>query len=54
VEELLQPWFNRKSLFVERQGTPEEGMYTPELAGQIVEDFIWLLPFLDYFKQFKG
>jgi uncharacterized protein (TIGR02453 family) len=54
VEALLQPWFNRKSLFVERQGTPEEGMYTPELAGQIVEDFIWLLPFLDYFKQFKG
>jgi uncharacterized protein (DUF2461 family) len=53
VEELLQPWFNRKSLYVERQGTPEEGMYTPELAQQIVEDFIWLLPFHDYFKQFK-
>ncbi len=53
VSQLLQPWFNRKSLDVSSYREPEGSkLYTPELVEEVVSDFRWLLPFYDYFSQF--
>ncbi len=55
VSQLLQPWFNRKSLAVSSYREPEGSkLYTPELVEEVVSAFRWLLPFYDYFAKFKG
>lgn len=45
----LAPWYNKKSLAISHEGPWEELLYQPQLAQRLVEDFTFLMPYLDYF-----
>ena len=46
----LSAWFNKKSLSVSHEEGLCELLYTPQLADQLIEDFIFLKPYYDYFS----
>ena len=46
---LLSPWYNRKSLFLNSDRSGEDGLFTPELPGLILEGFDFLTPYFEYF-----
>lgn len=46
----LSAWFNKKSLSVSHEEGLCELLYTPQLAHQLIEDFIFLKPYYDYFS----
>lgn len=48
--ELLQPWFNRKTISLSSFHSPDERMTTPELVEDIIAGFKWLKPYFQYFK----
>jgi uncharacterized protein (TIGR02453 family) len=46
----LQSWYDKRSLALEYSGPLTEELYHPALAGRLVEDFSFLMPFYDYFS----
>ena len=50
VEPKLETWYNKKSLTIGHEEALSEYLYTPELAGRLVEGFSFLMPYYDYFS----
>ncbi len=48
VSPLLKPWFNRKRFCVMRTVDWSEALYDAALSEEILQDFLWLLPFYRY------
>lgn len=46
---LLSPWYNRKSIALSWDRNCEGSLFTPELAGEILEGFEFLMPYYQYF-----
>ena len=46
---LLSPWYNRKSVSLCWDRNCEGSLFTPELAGEIMEGFAFLTPYYQYF-----
>ena len=46
----LSAWFNKKSLSVSHEEGLCELLYTPQLADQLTQDFLFLKPYYDYFS----
>lgn len=46
----LAAWFNKKSLSVSHEEELCELLYTPQLADQLTQDFVFLKPYYDYFS----
>lgn len=46
---LLTPWYNRKSISLQHDVTPDERLFAPELAEDIIAGFETLMPFYRYF-----
>lgn len=49
--ELLRPWFQKKSLSLEFTRPPEERLFHPELAQELVSELGELVPFYRYFAK---
>lgn len=47
---LLAPWYNRKSIALSWDRNCEGSLFTPELAGEILEGFAFLMPYYQYFN----
>lgn len=47
---VLKPWFNRKSITLCTFKAPDARMLSPELVGDVLEGFEWLMPYYHYFK----
>lgn len=47
---LLAPWYNRKSIALSWDRNCEGSLFTPELAGEILEGFSFLMPYYQYFN----
>ena len=47
--ELLQPWFNKKSVTLQFEKPLDERIFRPELAQEIVAELATLVPFYRYF-----
>ena len=46
---LLEPWYNRKSLSFQHELPPDERLFSPELAQDIITGFDSLMPLYKYF-----
>ena len=46
---LLEPWYNRKSLNFQHELPPDERLFSPELAQDIITGFDSLMPLYKYF-----
>ena len=46
---LLEPWYNRKSLNFQHELPPDERLFSPELAQDIITGFDGLMPLYKYF-----
>ncbi|MBE6909086.1 MAG: DUF2461 domain-containing protein [Ruminococcaceae bacterium] len=51
---LLNPWYNRKNIGVSFDDNCEGVFFTPELFGEILEGFRFLVPFYRYFDTLPG
>ena len=52
VSELLQPWYNRKSITLRHDCSPlDERIFSPELADDVIKGFGLLTPFYRYFAE---
>lgn len=53
VSPLLKPWFNRKSICLCSFHEYEEDSpyFGPELAEQVANGFLWLMPYYRYFRE---
>ena len=49
-EPKLTEWYNKKSFSVGHEEELTELIYSPELAGKLVDGFSFLLPYYDYFS----
>lgn len=54
VGKLLNPWYNRKNIGVSFDDNCEGVFFTPELYGEILEAFRFLMPFYQYFDTLAG
>ena len=46
---LLAAWYNKKSINLQHDAAPDERMFSPELAQDIIEGFRTLMPLYKYF-----
>lgn len=53
VGEVLKPWFNRKNIALCTFHAPDARMTEPELKGDVLEGFRWLMPYYQYFKSLE-
>lgn len=51
---LLAPWYNRRSLSLDWDRNCEGSLFAPELAGEILEAFRFLMPYYRYFDSLDG
>ena len=51
---LLFPWSNRKNIALTWDRNCEGSLFTPELAGEAEESFLFLKPYYDYFLSLRG
>ena len=51
VGELLQPWYQKKSVNLQHELPPDERIFSPELAQDMIEGFEELMPFYKYFDR---
>ena len=51
---LLFPWYNRKNIALTWDRNCEGSLFTPELAGEAEESFLFLKPYYDYFLSLRG
>ncbi len=49
VGKLLDPWYNRKNLSLNWDRNCEGSLFTPELAGELLDGFTFLMPYYLYF-----
>ena len=47
----LDQWYNRKRLDLYYETLPDARLYSPELAGEVLEGFESLLPYYHYFRK---
>ena len=47
---LLAAWYNKKSINLQHDAAPDERMFSPELAQDIIEGFRTLMPLYKYFN----
>ena len=48
VGKLLNPWYNRKNIFITYEDDPEGVLFTPQLKDELTEAFRFLMPFYQY------
>ena len=46
---LMAAWYNKKSINLQHDAAPDERMFSPELAQDIIEGFRTLMPLYKYF-----
>ena len=51
VDDLLRPWYQKKSLSLRWEGPLDERIFSPTLAEDIIADFQTLVPFYYYFSR---
>ena len=51
VGELLRPWYQKKSVNLQHELPPDERIFSPELAQDMIEGFEELMPFYKYFDR---
>lgn len=51
---LLSPWYNRKQISLASDHNCEGLLFTPELAGQVLEGFRFLTPYYLYLRDLVG
>lgn len=51
VGELLRPWYQKKSVNLQHELPPDERIFSPELAQDMIEGFEELMPFYKYFDK---
>ena len=51
VSELLRPWYQKKSVNLQHELPPDERIFSPELAQDMIEGFEALMPFYKYFDR---
>lgn len=51
VSELLRPWYQKKSVNLQHELPPDERIFSPELAQDMIEGFEELMPFYKYFDR---
>ena len=49
TSKLLEPWYNRKTLNFQHDAAPDERLFSPELAEDIISGFESLMPLYKYF-----
>ena len=49
VSQLLRPWYQKKSVNLQHELPPDERIFSPELAQDMIEGFEALMPFYKYF-----
>ncbi len=54
VSPLLDPWYNRRNLFVSFDDNCEGVLFTPELFDEVLEGFRSLVPLYRYFDSLAG
>ncbi len=54
VGALLNPWYNRKNIGVSFEDNCEGVLFTPELFGEVLDGFRFLVPFYRYFDTLPG
>ena len=52
--ELLNPWYNRRNIGISFEDNCEGVLFTPALAGDVLEGFRFLLPYYLYFDSLPG
>lgn len=48
VSKLLDPWYNRKNIFISYEDDPDGVLFSPQLKDELVEAFRFLMPFYQY------
>ena len=51
---LLNPWYNRKNIGISFDDNCEGVLFTPELYGEILEGFRFLVPYYRYLESLAG
>ena len=51
VSALLRPWYQKKSVNLQHELPPDERIFSPELARDMIEGFEELMPFYKYFDR---
>lgn len=51
VSALLRPWYQKKSVNLQHELPPDERIFSPELAQDMIEGFEELMPFYKYFDR---
>ena len=51
VSGLLRPWYQKKSVNLQHELPPDERIFSPELARDMIEGFEELMPFYKYFDR---
>ena len=51
VSELLRPWYQKKSVNLQHELPPDERIFSPELAQDMIRGFEELMPFYKYFDR---
>ena len=54
VSELLQPWFNRKSVSLCAAFPADETLFSPALITTLTEGFQWLWPYYSFLKEIQA
>ncbi len=54
INELLEPWYNRKTVSLSWDRNCEGSLFTSELSEEILEGFTFLMPYFKYFDSLDG
>ena len=51
---LLNPWYNRKNIAISYDDNPEGVLFTPQLKGEVLDGFRFLMPYYQYLDTLAG
>ena len=51
---LLNPWYNRKNIAIGYDDNPEGVLFTPQLKGEVLDGFRFLMPYYRYLDTLAG
>lgn len=51
---LLNPWYNRKNIAIAYDDNPEGVLFTPQLKGEVLDGFRFLMPYYQYLDTLAG
>ena len=51
---LLNPWYNRKNIAIGYDDNPEDVLFTPQLKGEVLDGFRFLMPYYQYLDTLAG